>query len=97
MTDRPEERLLLLLGRGLAHYPVAFAWPVVFGGLGYFWAFIILGHPHAWQVMPILGVAFGVVLSITHAAFLCFFRRRDAQPGAAADRLRPASRDSAVG
>lgn len=81
MSDRLEERFFLLAGRWLGHYPAALLWPVLLGSLGWFWGFVIAGHPHAWQVIPILGVALGIVLTIAHATFLFFFRRRAAQQG----------------
>jgi len=49
-------------------------WPALFGLGGLVVAWFILGHPHAWQLLPLYGLAFGFAIAAVHWLVLAFGR-----------------------
>ncbi len=53
-------------------------WVVVLGSIGWFYGWTVLGHPHAWQLLPFIGVTAGLVVAAAHwlVLIVVWYRKR---------------------
>ena len=78
--------------RFLVHALFTASWPVLYSALGFACGYFLEGHPHAWQVIPLLGALLGGALTLLDAAVLLglWLERGAAQHGVPVDAPRSA-------
>lgn len=64
--------------RVLHSFGAPLLWPFLFGVAGWYYGWVALGHPHAWQVLPFIGLMVGLLLAVAHWVVLMalWYQRR---------------------